>query len=126
MSAIETIALILVIVSAIKIVFLLVKPGAWFSTVGKLWMKPGVATVVALVLGGLVLKYLLIELTIVQIFAVMAFFAPLMWLTMSPYRKNLYDMATRELSSGGILKKNWFGVVIWILLVIWVLKELYA
>src|SRR3989344_4650264 len=112
MSAIETIALILVIVSAIKIVFLR--------------MKPGVATVVALVLGGLVLKYLLIELTIVQIFAVMAFFAPLMWLTMSPYRKNLYDMATRELSSGGILKKNWFGVVIWILLVIWVLKELYA
>src|SRR3989344_5872721 len=126
MSAIETIALVLVIVSVIKLFFLMVSPRSWFNAVGKLFLHPGIFTAIALILGAVVLKYLLVELTIVQIFAVMAFFAPLMWLTMSPYRKNLYDMATRELSSGGILKKNWFGVVIWILLVIWVLKELYA
>ena len=126
MSAIETIALVLVIVSVIKLFFLMVSPRSWFNTVGKLFLHPGIFTTIALILGAVVLKYLLIELTIVQIFAVMAFFAPLMWFTISPYRKDLYDMVTRELSSGGILKRNWLGVVIWILLVIWVLKELFA
>ena len=126
MSAVETIALILIIVSAIKIIFLLVKPGAWFNTVGKLWIKPGVATVVALVLGGLVLKYLLVELTIVQIVAVCAFYSMFFWIALAPYKNDWYNMVTRELSSGNIWKKNWLSTLLWIAIMVWVLKKLFA
>lgn len=126
MSAIEIIALVLVIISAIKIAFLLINPKAWFHSVGKFWMKPGVATIFALVVGGVVLKYLLDELTIVQIFAVMALHSLLFWIMLAPYKKDWYDMATRELSSGKLMKKNALGLLIWIVLALWVLKTIFA
>ncbi|OHB09724.1 MAG: hypothetical protein A3H60_02435 [Candidatus Zambryskibacteria bacterium RIFCSPLOWO2_02_FULL_44_12b] len=125
MTAIENIALVLVVVSALKIFFLLVKPSAWFNTVGKLWMKPGIATVVSLILGAIVLRYLLVELTIVQIFAVFAFTAMFFWFSLAPYRKDFYDLAVRDISVGGIWKKNWPATLIWIILMIWVIKEIF-
>ncbi len=126
MTAIETIALVLVIVSALKIIFLLVRPSAWFNTVGKLWAKPGIFTAVSLVLGVIVLRYLLVELTIVQVFAVFAFTALFYWVALAPYRQELYDMARRKMENGSIIKTNWLATIIWIVLAVWVLKEIFA
>ncbi len=125
MTPVEIIALILVIVGAIKIIALLVKPSAWANTAGKLWRDSSVFTVVALIICLVVLRYLLTELTIVQIFAVFGFVAPFYWIALAPYRKELFELVTRDLSVSSVVRKSWLTLIIWLVLMIWVLKELF-
>lgn len=81
---------------------------------------------IALLLAAVVLKYLLAELTIVQIFAVMSFMAFLMVIGVAFYAKETTTMINKLLKDRNVLKKGRLAITIWTVLMIWVLYELLA
>lgn len=126
MTLIEIMALIIVILGAVKIIVILIKPRSWAKVVNLVYEKPAVTMIVALLLAMIVLKYLLTELTIVQIFAVMLFLALLMAVGVASYAKETTSLANKLLKDRHVLKKGWLAILIWIILMIWVLYELLA
>ena len=125
MTAVETIALILVVVGLIKLVVLMINPSAWFGLAKGLTRNTAAFRLVALVLGAVILRYLLTELTIVQIFASSAFMATLMWIGFAPYKKELMEMMARNYGENA-LRKNWLLTIIWLAISLWVLKDIFA
>lgn len=125
MTPIEIIAFILVLLVLVKLIVILINPKSWQKTTQALIGKPILTIVVSLVLAAVVLYYLLAELTIVQIFAVMAFLALLMMLSMAAYSKEFLTMAKKILKDRSALKKCWLPIAIWIVLMLWVLYALF-
>ena len=122
---IELIALILITISLIKIVTIAIKPMAWFDGVVKpLFGNPKVTQVVSFLLAALVLYYLLIELTIVQVLAVTFFMALLMLGGMVSFAKPFIDDAEKIYRGRHILRKYWLYTLIWVVLLLWGLKEI--
>jgi hypothetical protein len=118
MAAIEIFAWVLIVLSAIKLSCIFVKPSAWLKLVKKLYSTP-VTAFVQLVLAGVVLYYLLQSgLTIVQILAVVLFGALLTGMTFAVYRKETISWASGILKKG-ILKKAWIPTIIWLALIVW-------
>lgn len=125
-SSVEILALILIIVTAIKLIVISISPSAWMNNVvRKVYGKPGILMMVSLLLAGLVLYYLIQELSIVQILAVMLFLSLLMAITVSAYSEEVLAMADTIYQKGGLLKKAWLSLIIWIVLLLWGLKELF-
>ena len=125
MTAIETIALIIALVGITKVICLAINPRIWIGFGKKLWSNTIGFNIFAIIIALVVLKYLLVELTIVQIFAVFGFMAPFFWIAMSPYRKDMLELVERNLAQGNILKKNWFATLAWRILTVYVLKEIF-
>jgi hypothetical protein len=122
---VELIALILIIVVAIKLIVIFVKPKAWNNNVvKKLWGKSILMTLISYILAGVVLYYLLQELTIVQILATMMFFALLVAAGIGPYKKELIKLADKILKDKAVLKKSLFYILVWLALIIWGAKVL--
>jgi len=119
MIPIEIIALVLIIFAAIKMFTLLVKPQAWMNFVKALFKNKAVAVIIGLVLGGVVLYYLIQEITIVQILAVTAFIAMLFLIGLSGHVDELIRRYEREIKKGKLWKENWFYTLIWIALLVW-------
>ena len=117
---VEWIALILMVIVAIKLIVILVSPKAWFNSVAKpLWKNAGLMTLVSLVLAAVVLYYLLVELTIVQILAVMAFLALLAAVGVGTYKKEVLALADKLLKDKTIIRKSWLYILIWAVLILW-------
>ncbi len=128
MTAIEVMALILALFSAVKLVAILLKPKFWMDNVAKkLWARPGIVSLVSLVIAAISLMFLLKELTVVQIFAVMFFFTGLMAMGFAPYSKDMLALIEERMAKDrDILKKNWLAIIVWSVLIIWVLCALFA
>ena len=124
-SALNVFALILAFWVLIKTVVVLSSPKSWLNFAKKLWKQPAVTGVVLFVLSAIVLYYLLMQLTIIQIFAVMLFFALLSGATMAPYTKEFLSMA-QKLLKRSTLRQVWYIWLIWLALVVWVLWALFA
>lgn len=124
MTPIEIMALIVVLAAAIKILVILVNPKSWLGIVNKVWSKPVLTGLISLILAGVVLYYLIQELTIVQIFAVILFIALISATSMAVYAKDFIAMAQKFAKDRSFLKKAWLAVLIWIILILWALKEL--
>jgi hypothetical protein len=126
MTAIEVIALIIVAVSILKLIVLAVNPRAWFNTAGKIVSSGMFSRIGLLVLLGIVLWYLLQYLSIVEIYAASAFTIIFFWLSMAPYKQKIYDAVMGEMSTGNIWKRSGLIIVVWLVLTIWVAKEIFA
>ena len=126
MTPIEIIALIVIIFSATKIIILLIKPKAWMNFAKSIYSNAGLAKVIGFVLAGIVLYYLISSgMTIVQILAVTAFVAALLIVRLASEVDDLlkkYDARTRR---GTLMRDFWFYTLIWMLLLIWGVKELF-
>ena len=128
MTAIEIIALVFIAFSAIKIAVLMIKPTAWYGgPAGKLWSNPVIAYPAIIVIGAVVLWYLLAELTITQVFAAGIFGFLVFMLDLTPYTGKLFGLIQRDAQSGtNILRKSWVGNLVWIVLMILVLWEIFS
>lgn len=125
MTPIEIIALIVIIISAIKIIVILVNPKSWADIVKKVWVNPMVMSIVSLILAAIVLYYLIQSgLTIVQILAVTAFVGLLMAVGIGIYANEVISMAIKMLKKG-LMKRAWFYTLIWIALIVWGAYELF-
>jgi len=123
---IETLALIIALLSLIKLIVILVNPMSWFKGVVKpIYSNPFMLQLIGLILAGVSLFYLLREFTIVQIFAVMFFFASLMLFGVGAYAKEILDFADKIYKKKDTIKRAWLSILVWLVLIFWVLMELF-
>ncbi len=127
MNSLEIIALIFIVISLIKLVTISFSPKAWYSTTNPLvkmiWNKY-FATVFSLFFGGLILFYLLAEISIVQVFVAVMFTFFLAILTVAPNIKKVIKTVANHLEEEKLFSKYWFPAFIWIGLMVWVLWEI--
>lgn len=124
---VEWIALILIVVAAIKILILLIKPMAWMDFAKKLWTNTWLTMIICLILAAVVLWYLLAEMTIVQIIAVTGFVGLLMGVGLAGYVPDLIKAYERQIKAGVMWKNwTWLYTLIWVALLIWGAWVLFA
>ena len=124
MTPVEVIAMALAVLLLVKLFLVFVLPDVRRDAVAKVYAHPMVLSIVSLVLAGIVLSYLFEELTIVQIFAVCAFFALLFAVSFAPFGKEMLQIVAKTRQTQ-ILKRMWLAIVLWVGLAVWVLFELY-
>ena len=124
MTPVEIFALIIALGILLKLIVGVLNPKAWLNMTKKIYASPVLIVIVSLILGAVVLKYLLVELTIVQIYASMLFLMFVGVLSLAVYVKEMLPLIEKILKRGNILKKAWLPVLIWFVLTLWVLKEL--
>ena len=125
-TSVEIIALIVIIAAAIKMLVLLVNPKAWMNFAKNIYSKPIVVQVVGFVLAAVVLYYLIQSgFNIVQIFAVTAFVALLFLIGFAPHVGSLIARYKTQINKGRMWKENWLYTFIWVILMLWALKELF-
>ncbi len=129
MTTVEKLALIFVIFSIIKIIVVSVNPKLWYGNANpliKITAKKTNGIVFFLVFFAIVLACLLTELTIVQIFAATVFGFLLLMLSLYPYLGKIIELVVGDTKTGGSFwRKNWIVSIIWMMLLIWVIWELF-
>jgi hypothetical protein len=125
MTPVEIIALIVVLGVIVKLITLAVNQKSLANKVDMMASKPVVGTIIATLLAAVVLYYLLMEITIIQVFATLAFVMLMVLISFLAFPKELTKLAKEILKTKSILKTGWFVIVLWLGLIIWVIIELY-
>lgn len=126
MNPIEIMALIIAVLGIVKLVFIFANPKAWVKVVDFVYAKPNVTGALSALLALIILFFLVQEITIVQIFAVMLFVMFLILIKFSVYAKDLKALSHKVLNDKNLIRKAWLAVVIWLILIIWVLYEIFV
>ena len=121
----EILALILISIAVIKVVVLFFKPQLWFDFLKKMYVKPELTSIIALVLGIIVLYLLIISgVTIVEILAVCLFIGLLMATGFSKYADQIIGWA-KEQEVVSIVRKLWLYTLAWLFLLAWGVGEIF-
>lgn len=123
-TALEWIALAFIVLGIIKLIVISVNKKEWLPVVKEVYHKPALTGIVSVVLAAIVFYFLLQELSIVQIIAVMAFTGLLMVLGFLQFSDEFLGMAKK------MLRKKfsfwlWVYILIWAVLMVWALKEIF-
>ncbi len=121
----EIIALVVIALSFIKVLFLIVAPNLWMSFARKIYSHARLTSFVMFVLALVVLNYLLVEITIVQIVAITAFVALLIGMALSHDAEHLVTIQQGLIKKKQLWHRYWFYVIIWVLLMAWALTEIF-
>ena len=125
-TAVETIALIMIVVAAIKMIVLLINPVGYLNFAKGLYKKPILAQVVGFILAAVVLYYLINSgLTIVQILAVAGFVSLFLMVGLASSIGPLMKKFDAQIKQGNMWKEYWFYTLIWIVLLVWAAKEIF-
>lgn len=124
MDTITIFALIISSLALTKILVILVKPKAWLNLVKGIWKAPALMMIVCLILAAIVFYYLIQSITIVQIMATMLFLALLYGMTFAVHSKETLVWAQKMLNDRKFMRRVWLPVLIWLVLVLWALKEI--
>jgi len=120
---IEIIALVFAFFVLIKVLVLTISKKTWIRFVKKVYSRPFIISSVFFVIALVVLYYLLQTLTIVEVFASVAFAVLLLGSSLALFSKEIINLASKVKSHrmNGI---EFLQIIIWALLAIWVLSEL--
>ena len=124
--ALQITVLLLAILIVIKFLVLAIKPKAWLNFAKSLYSNPLVLGLVEVILAAVLLYYLLMQLTIVQIMAAVALGALLTGLSFAVFGKELMLPWSRIMRSKKILWSPgaWFVWIIWLVLIGWAVYTL--
>jgi hypothetical protein len=124
-TAIEIIAATLAILGIIELIFILIAKQGYLDNV----IKPAlnninVISFILIIIGIVIFYFLIQELTIVQIYAVVAFSAILMGVMLFQYSNDLMPLVER------VYKENfsglmWIYIIIWLVLSLWVIYVIF-
>lgn len=121
----EILATILIVFIIIKLVVILISPGAWMQFARKLYIKPQVTSTVSFILAAIVLYFLLSAgVTIVHILAVSLFIVLVLVVGMAKYADALIDWAIAQ-DLNNILKEQWFYTLVWMALIAWGVQAIF-
>lgn len=127
MKPVEIMAVIVATAVIIKLALGFVIPRSLPNAVMKKALtNPILTTLISLAWAIAALIFLLKELTIVQIFAVMLFLMPLMMISLLPFAEDMLMLVERIFRDRNILKKAGPGIIVWLILAIWVLYVLFV
>ena len=122
---VEWIALIFIIFVLLKIIIISINKNLWINKVTKkVLKKPHGYGFIMLILSLISLWFLLQELTIVQIIAASTFITLLMGFGILQYTEELQTLITKVQKDKHIIKKSWIYIVIWLIILLWGLKEI--
>ena len=121
----EILALILIAISAIKLITFFINPQLWYSFIGGLYSSPPLASIIAFLLAMTVLYFLLVSgVTIVEILAVCLFVALLIAVGFAKYADKLITWVMEQ-NIVFILKEVWLYTLVWLLLLAWGVGEIF-
>lgn len=123
--AVEIIALIFAILILAKLLFVVFNPKSWFGFAKKVYGAPVFLAIVELILVVLVFYYLLMSMSFLQIFSVLALGCLLTGLSFSLFAKESMSWAEKILKAKGMMRKAWVPVLVWLILAIWALVSLF-
>jgi len=125
--SLETLAWIIIVLFAVKMLVLLIKPSGWLSIVEKIYALPVITVIVEVVLAYIVLTSLLaLGITYVEILAVSLLVTLLMGLSLAVYSNEMIALGKKLLQSKSFWKKAWLPVLIWVFLVVMALNEMFG
>jgi len=126
MQSLEILALVLIVIGIIKIIVLAINPKSWMEFAEKIWKKPILMQIICLILALAAFKILLDSgLNIIQILAVTAFVTLLMAVAIAPEVKDLIKKYENRIRRGSLWKQYWLYIILWIILLLWGLKEMF-
>jgi len=125
MTPLEIIALVFIALIAMKLAVISINPMSWKSVIKKFYKHPMITMLFGLVAAIVILRYLLAELTIVEIFASMTFMMALMTVQFAVFGKEILETTDKFFEDRAIMKKAWLAITIWIALIIWVVYEIF-
>jgi len=126
MRAVEIIALFFVILVLVKLAVIMINPQKWKSVVKTIYTQPQFTMLFGLGLAAVIFYYLQQEMTIVQIFAAMTFMMALMMVQFGALGHEIIELSDKFLDNRSILKKVWLSLSIWLILIAWVLFEIFV
>ncbi|MEK6914680.1 MAG: hypothetical protein AABW83_03450 [Nanoarchaeota archaeon] len=127
MRPIELIALIFISFSLLKIIIIVFNKKFWIDNVTKRILKNAhLFSFICLVLSLITLYYLLKELTISQIIASMTFAILLIGFGILTHVKELSISIDKIQKEKDIIKKSLIYIIIWLIILLWGLKEIIA
>ncbi len=125
MQPLEIIALVLVIITFLKLLIISVKQRAWYKFTKAIYSRPAALRWISLILAVIVGYYVIQELSITQIWAVIAFVVLLMTIGVAEYSTEMLELAEKIFRKKNVLKRARLAVAIWVVLGLWLLKELF-
>lgn len=128
MTPLEIMAFMVAIFAAIKLIVVLINPKLWMNYIAKkFWGNTQLAIILSLMISIISLRFLLKELTIIHIFAVMLFTMFMIAIGFAPYSKDMLTLIENKMrKEKNIWKRSWLAIIIWIILLIWVTYALFV
>src|SRR3989344_1352782 len=124
MTPLEILASILITLGIVKLVVIMVSPNSWLNFARKIYAKPKITSIIALLLALVVLQQLMAAgFTIIEIFAIGLFISLLFMASMVPFMSILIVYVKKHGLKKSI-QEQWLPTLVWILLMLWGLKEL--
>lgn len=123
LSAIEVIAGLFALFVLAKVITIMIKKKAWFNTMVKPALKRVEMSIVFLLIAAVIFYFLIQTLTIVEIFAVLAFCSFFIFLGLIVYSKDMLAFA-KEIYGKKFNIWMWVQLILWAALSIWVLWEI--
>lgn len=121
---IEWFVVIFAILVLIKLLFITFNPKAWFNFAKKIYSASTITFIVILILTAVLFYYLWVELGIVMLMAGVVLGSLLTALSFMLWHKETMALATK-IYKESVFKKGWFVILLWLVLMVWVLVELF-
>jgi hypothetical protein len=122
MGTLEIMATIIIVFGVIKLLALLFNPKGWMNFAKRIYSNVMLTKIIFLVLAAVSLYYLVgAGVTIIEIFAVMLFFAFLAGIGIAPHAKTIM----KNIKLKTLWSEHWLYTIVWILLLLWGIKELF-
>ena len=126
MTPIEIIALVFIVLAAVKMLVLLIKPMAWMNGAMKTFSNKIFTQFVGLVIAGIVFYYLRqAGFTIVEILAVSSFMTGMLLIAFAGHIDDFKVKYIKLIKRGNLWREYWLYTLIWIILMVWGVKELF-
>jgi hypothetical protein len=126
LNQIEVLALIFIIVGLIKLIVLAYNPRKWMNFAEKIWKRPKTMQSICFVLALVIFFYLTENgITIVQILAIAFFTVMFMAIAIAPEVEELIQKYDARIKRGNLWKQYWLYTLLWLVLLLWGLKEIF-
>ena len=125
LDTLKILATIFIALVIIKLIVVSISPKSWFDLARKIYVRPKLTSIIALILALIVL-YLILNswVTIVEILAVTLFLSLLIMVGVAQYANELLQWKSdKDLVK--IARDQWLYILIWIVLLIWGIKAIY-
>ncbi|MFH0906913.1 MAG: hypothetical protein ABIC36_02410 [bacterium] len=119
MTAIETLAVIVAVLTLVKIATLIINPKIWMALVDLIYRNKSVSSVIYVIIILISGYYVLQSVSIIDIGAVTLFIVFLMGLGFFPYYETILKLRDDVVKTG--IKKAWLSLVIWTVFALWIL-----
>jgi len=126
MTPIEIIALVFIVIAAVKMLILLIKPMAWMNGAMKTFSNKIFTQLFGLVMAGIVFYYLRqAGISIVEILAVSGFMYSMLIIAFAGHIDDFAVKYKGLIKRGRLWQEYWLYTLIWIILIVWGVKELF-